>query len=244
MNSRRSIPGLAALALVLGLTLAGALFAAPAAMAQDTTPPTLVKVEVEGRVLTYTFNEELNRNSVPEPSAFRVHIFSLLHQGAFNLPAGTPLAIHGREVRATLPEAVSEGQAVNARYWWRTWAGGGPKLQDLAGNELEKTEYLGARNLADRTPPVFVGAATSTDGTRVYIDFHDAGWPPELLGGDPRVHGHRGRRSSRHFWHQPGECGATVSDSEPLPTDRVRPDGDGVLRQDGARRILAAAAGQ
>ena len=128
MTLRRSISGLSPLALALGLTLPVALFGAPAALAQDTTPPSLVKVEVRGTTLTYTFNEPLDPAYVPDPSSFRVNVFGNPYRGSFDLPASTLLAIDGSTITATLDEPVTEGQAVNARYWWR---GRGSKLRDL-----------------------------------------------------------------------------------------------------------------
>ena len=141
MNSRRSIPGLAALALTLGLTL----FAAPAAMAQDTTPPTLVSATVDGATLTQIYSEELDEDSVPGASAFRVNVAGV---GFVGLAASDPVSIRGDAVTLTLAAPVAGGQRVQTRYWGAGWPWSDGKLRDVSGNKVETTPVTRARNLA------------------------------------------------------------------------------------------------
>ena len=180
MSSRRSIPGLAATGLMIGLTLTVALFCAPAAMAQDTTPPTLVSATVNGATVTMTFNEEMDPDFVPPGSAFRAHIFDWVANIRDHFVDGSdahPVEISGKVVRFTVPVRATERAGVNVRYWRR---GRGPQLRDLSGNELEHTPFMYADNLADTTAPVPYRAETAGYGREIYVYFHEGGptWHP------------------------------------------------------------------
>ena len=153
---------------MLGLTLAVALFCAPAALAEDTTPPRVVKVEVYFATVTMTFNEALDETSVPTSRAFIVSAWGAQPQ-FFRLPVA--VAVSGSTVKLTLHAPVTAEHALSAFYWWSSGLDGG-KLRDLAHNEVEDTPLLPAHNL---TPPepVVVRAETTVDGSAVVITFSE-----------------------------------------------------------------------
>ena len=151
---------------MLGLTLAVALFCAPAALAEDTTPPTLVSTTVNVATVTMTFSEALDETSVPGVNAFRVNAWGARPQYLLS-PAA--VAISGSKVILTVHEPVTEQHGLNAYY---RRPGSGSKLRDLAHNEVEDTQFLPADNL---TPPepVVMRARTAADGSAVVITFSE-----------------------------------------------------------------------
>jgi len=175
MSSRRSIPGVAALALALGLTLAGTLLGAPAAMAQDTTPPTLVKVEYEDATVRLTFSEVLDETSVPDRRHFRVSPFRRDGHGggASTIESPATVAISGSVVMLTLHAPSVKYSGFHARYEWDAGVGGS-KLRDPAGNNVATTPFtrgVWSDLNADITPPVLSHLSADTSGRLVRARF-------------------------------------------------------------------------
>ncbi len=73
--------------------------------------PTLNSVSVDWTVLTATFNQDLDANSVPAPGAFTVKVAGVRR----NVVSGG-VALDGAKVRLTLETAVAHGEAVTFAY--------------------------------------------------------------------------------------------------------------------------------
>ena len=91
---------------------------------RDIVAPTLVSVQAGGNRVILTYDETLDRNSVPAASAF-----SVTANGGGRTVSG--VSVDGEIVLLTLSSAVSSGQTVRVRY---TKPAANP-VQDLAGND-------------------------------------------------------------------------------------------------------------
>ena len=154
-----------ALVLLLG---AEALLGVPAAMAQDTTPPTLVSATVNGATLNLNFNEELDENSVPDRRRFSVHIWRGVN--VFERPAA--VAISGYAVMLTLHEPVPGPGAVLAVHYYEHHRLGDSKLKDPAGNEVQNIYVYNVVYDTDTTAPTLERAAVN--GTALTLIFDEA----------------------------------------------------------------------
>ena len=125
-------------------------------------------VEVNGAVLTLTFDEQLDPNAEPAASAFSVTVngqavsfrpYSWMRAGR-PVPAlwdPVPVWINGQSVMLTLAATVRGGQAVTVQY---DPPESGAKLQDLAGNtvaafaatEVENRSKTSLPSVADMPP--------------------------------------------------------------------------------------------
>ena len=131
-----TVLSLAALKLALGLTLAGALFAAPAAMAQDdTTAPTFQSATVNGTALVITFNEPLAAAASLANTSFTV---KKTPAGGTEEPvslSGSP-SISGATVTLTLSSAVSDTDTGVKVSYTQPVTGTDNRLKDGTGNEV------------------------------------------------------------------------------------------------------------
>ena len=100
----------------------------------DTAAPTFSSAAVDGKVLTVTFSELLDWNSVPAPGAFHVTVFTGGTSARRNVADGG-VRIVGSTVKLTLASAVVNGDTVSVRYTEPTGDGATP-LEDAAGNEV------------------------------------------------------------------------------------------------------------
>ena len=91
---------------------------------RDIVAPTLVSVQAGGNRVILSYDETLDRNSVPAASAF-----SVTANGGGRTVSG--VSVDGEIVLLTLSSAVSSGQTVRVRY---TKPAANP-IQDLAGND-------------------------------------------------------------------------------------------------------------
>ena len=136
-------------------------------------PPVFVNAEVDGKRLTATFNEPLDRASVPARGDFHVTVGSARR----NVASGG-VAIDGATVTLTLASAVSEDDSVKLRY-----TSGANPLRDAGGAPVETFPDQAVTNTSE--PPAFVGAEVNgktltltfdetLDGTSVPApgDFH------------------------------------------------------------------------
>ena len=147
------------------------LFAAPAATAQDTTPPSLVSATVNGTTLILTFNEALDETSVPAARAFP----TLVNPNSrwFSLAASNPVAISGNKVVLTLAAPVT-GNDYQIQTSYRKSRAGTNRLRDVARNEVENTPVTAVDNLTpDLMPPIVDSTYTRTDGKVVRVAFNE-----------------------------------------------------------------------
>ena len=77
-----------------------------------TAPPALESATVSGNRLTLTFDEALNKNSVPAASAFTVKV----NNSSVGLASVNPVAISDKTVTLTLVSAVAAGADVKVSY--------------------------------------------------------------------------------------------------------------------------------
>lgn len=150
----------------------------PVVNADDTTPPTLERAEINGTTMKLHFSEPLDPASVPVGSAFNVHVFiGDIHElGNDYFVRGSdahPVTIDGTTVTFTLaasgpsnvPVPVPPHVLVETRYYKPAT---GNKLRDLAGNEAETSDIKWATNLTSPT----LSAAT-VDGVTLTLVFNE-----------------------------------------------------------------------
>ncbi len=108
----------------------------------DTDP-----ARVDAATLTLTFDEPLDRGSIPQASAFRV-------TGGSSSRTVTDVALSGSAVLLTLDPAVEHGETgIRVSYTVPTGTGVSP-LQDVLGNEADRLSNLPVTNeTPDTTPP-------------------------------------------------------------------------------------------
>ncbi|MFC7205544.1 SwmB domain-containing protein [Comamonas endophytica] len=136
----------------------------------DTTPPAFVSAVTgaQGATLVLTYDEALDAANPPAADSFVVNV-----DGA--PVAITGLSISGNAVVLALAAPVPQGAAVTVAYGDPTAGNDGAALQDLAGNDAASLAPTGVTNtVPDSTPPVFVSAATSSDGGAVVLSYGEA----------------------------------------------------------------------
>ncbi len=137
---------------VLLAAVATALAPFAAAQAPDTTPPTLVRGEIDGRTLTLYFNEALDEDSVPEARAFWTYQEHLLcSHNPHGIPSGwglpgfrdvcahTCFASGAVEISGKKVVVSGMSRAVSGRRVWLyeyRSSRAVNKLRDVAGNEV------------------------------------------------------------------------------------------------------------
>ena len=126
---------------------------------RDDDVPTLSRASVDDAVLTLSFSEALDGDSVPPASSFAVTV------------AGSPrtvdaVAIAGSAVTLTLSSAVSSGESVTVGYTVPTGAGARP-VRDTTGNAAVAFSNNSVTNETAVLPVVSVAASATpvTEGT-------------------------------------------------------------------------------
>ena len=105
-------------------------------------PPTLVRAEADGAVVTQFYSEALDKSAVPGTNAFRVNLVQEL--GLFH-PAG--VAIEDNTVVLDLGDMRAVADEIVQTSYTRPTGLTAIKLRDVAGNEVRSTEPLYADNL-------------------------------------------------------------------------------------------------
>ena len=115
----------------------------------DGIPPEFSSAQVNGNILTVTFNEDLDTESVPAPGDFYVTV------GATRRTVDS-VAIAGAEVALTLNSPVTDTDTVKVRYTTGT-----NPLRDQIGNPVATFTDRSVTNNTDTTPPSFLSAAVN-----------------------------------------------------------------------------------
>ena len=146
--------------------------------AADRTAPGLGAATVDGTALTLAFDEALDPDSVPGPSAFTVTV-------AGSSRTVNAVSVSGSRVTLTLASAVSHDQAVTAGY---TKPAADP-LQDGTGNAVATFSGQAATNTTPSpTGPAITSFAFGADTTPEMGDTFGAGETIEVvLQYEPRV---------------------------------------------------------
>ncbi|WP_434082435.1 SwmB domain-containing protein [Comamonas antarctica] len=143
----------------------------------DATPPAFVSAvtSADGATLQLSYSEALDAANLPAADAFSVTV-----NGA--AVAVTGVAVDGSKLLLTLATPVTEGAAVSVAYSDPSAANDANAIQDAAGNDAASLPATNVSNIvADVTPPVFVSAATSADGSTLVLSYDgplDAANPP------------------------------------------------------------------
>ena len=125
----------------------------------DEVAPTLSSASVDGVALTLTFNEALDKDSVPSGSAFAVAV-------AGSVRTVASVSLLRSAVTLTLSSAVTSGETVTVGYIVPTVAGAKP-MKDTAGNTAAAFADAEVTNAAAALPVVSIAASTTpvTEGT-------------------------------------------------------------------------------
>lgn len=126
----------------------------------DITPPVVSKLEYSGNIITMTFNEELNENSIPSLSNFYITV-----NGA--LRTVTAVSVSGLLVKVTLSSAIVNGQEVKLSYSKPSNGGG---IQDLVYNQAGSISNSTVSALVDTAAAAPVGGSIS--GNIVTVTFN------------------------------------------------------------------------
>ena len=113
--------------------------------------PTLSSASVDGVALTLTFNEALDKDSVPSGSAFAVAV-------AGSVRTVASVSLLRSAVTLTLSSAVASGETVTVGYTAPTGAGAKP-LQDVAGNAVAAFANTSVTNATVALPTVSIAPA-------------------------------------------------------------------------------------
>ena len=125
----------------------------------DEVAPTLSSASVDGVALTLTFNEALDKDSVPSGSAFAVAV-------AGSVRTVASVSLLRSAVTLTLSSAVTSGETVTVGYIVPTVVGAKP-MKDTAGNTAAAFADAEVTNAAAALPVVSIAASTTpvTEGT-------------------------------------------------------------------------------
>ena len=126
----------------------------------DTTAPVFVSAAFNGNMLTLTYDEALDTDSVPAASAFTL--------GNTRATVST-VAVSGMTVTLTLSAAV-EGSLMHAVQVSYAVPSMNP-VQDLAGNEAR---FLNNAHAADNTPPILRFTSLYVYGSNLRLPYHDS----------------------------------------------------------------------
>ena len=160
----------------------------------DTTAPGFASAEVDGTVLTVTFDEALDADAAPAGSAFTVTAAPA--EGEARSIAGTGTAgIEGAAVTVTLAGPVLAGETVTVAYTPPSGAEASP-LRDAASNEVAAFAGQAVANGTAAAPSVEAVALVSGPGAdatyaagdtlRVQVTFGEA-VTVDTDGGTPRL---------------------------------------------------------
>ena len=132
----------------------------------DTNAPAFASASVNGNILTITFDEALDGDSVSDADAFTVTAGGT----AVDLAATNPVGVEGSAVTLTLAAAVAAGQSVKVAY--DSAEAGTGTLRDLAGNEAPG---FTAKDADNRTPAPETRIASVAVVSAPTIDADDDG---------------------------------------------------------------------
>ena len=126
-------------------------------------PPVFESAAVDETTLTMTFNENLDRGSVPSPGTFRVTV----NNARRNVAAGG-VAISGKTVRLTLASAVAEDDTVKVRYSRPSSnplksASYGKSVDTFTDQAVTTPETIWSATLTVKESPVFADEWGCTD---------------------------------------------------------------------------------
>jgi len=136
----------------------------------DSTAPVFVSAatSVDGVTLVLSYDEALDAANPPAASGYVVNVNG-------TPVAVTGVAVAGSSVVLTLAAAVPHGAAVTFTYTDPSAGNDAAALQDAAGNDAASLPLTNASNLVpDTTPPAFVAAATSADGSQLVLTYDEA----------------------------------------------------------------------
>ena len=136
----------------------------------DSTPPAFVSAatSADGTALVLSYSEALDAANAPLANAFSVRVNGVA-------VAVNAVAIAGASVVLTLATPVAHGATVSVSYADPSVNNDGNAIQDVAGNDAASLALTNASNLVpDTTPPAFVSAATSADGTTLTLTYSEA----------------------------------------------------------------------
>jgi uncharacterized repeat protein (TIGR02059 family) len=134
----------------------------------DVTPPAFVSATTssDGTKVTLTYSEPLHATTAAA-SQFVVQV-------AENSVTVSTVAVNGSTVQLSLASPITFGQAVTVAYTDPTSANDSNAVQDLSGNDAASLTATSVTNaVVDTTPPSFVSASTSADGTKVILTYSE-----------------------------------------------------------------------
>ena len=135
----------------------------------DSVAPTLQSstTSTDGSKVTLTFSEALHATTAAAGQ------FSVNVAGVTQTP--TAVAVSGSTVQLSLSTLITYGQSVTVSYTDPTTSNDSAAVQDLAGNDAASFASSTVTNaVVDATPPSFVSASTSPDGTQVILTYSEA----------------------------------------------------------------------
>ena len=139
--------------------------AASVASAQtDETPPAATSALVNGNILTITYDETLDTDSVPPVSSFRVRANP--EPGRYTPMKVEGVGISGSTVTLTLVATVEAGETVTVDYSVSETG----RIQDSAGNQAAGFSNLAVGNNSPARPDPFPLPSPSPGSVGDYID--------------------------------------------------------------------------
>ena len=137
------------------------------ANANDTTAPVLSTATVDGTMLTLTYDEALDPNSVPAAADFTVTVDG----SEVTLSDSSPVTVSGSTVTLTLAAAVTDGQAVTVSY-----TKGTNPIQDATGNDAAElaNQAVTVTTSAPGDPTAPALSTATVDGTTLMLTFDAA----------------------------------------------------------------------
>ena len=137
--------------------------------AEDTGAPTLLSAatSTDGNTVLLNYNETLSDTTAG------VSDFSINLDGSPAVIAS--IAATGSTVELTLASAITSGQTVALTYSDPSTADDSAAVQDSAGNDAASLNNIAVTNnsTVDGNAPAFLSAATSTDGTKVLLNYNE-----------------------------------------------------------------------
>lgn len=132
--------------------------------------PKLVSASIVGSELQLRFDEEMSGGSLPPSSAFQISVDGTsLGSTEFSVASG-----EGVTVRLSLPASVSGATVVAVSYADPSGNNDIRALQDINGNDvLGFGPVTAIRNPVDERAPLLLAATTSTDGSKITLEFNE-----------------------------------------------------------------------
>ena len=132
---------------------------------RETVPPQFETPEVDGETLTLTYDEALDRDSVPPTTAFRATVAKVER-------AVDRVSVSGSVVTLTLASAVAQGETVVVSYTLPADESA-PRIRDLAGNAAAGFDSTEAFNFTKETTPPELDTAR-VDGETLTLTYDEA----------------------------------------------------------------------